>query len=398
MHTLTKVALVGLSVIGVLAGVVPAAKAADSSIYWAQDAGELLPGRALRVCSSGAGFETGQTVLVEVREGGTWVGKGSFPRAAADWCVDVDPTTLTPGPGTYVFRASSRVPSTGELVSTGEAAFTLKQEDVAITWLDAGGDFEPSSDWMGNGLRLSTGSPSGRTTRLSLSAAHGQEVVLQRKSGSTWVTVNRVTAPTTGRNVKVTLSFPARAGLSTHRFVSGATAWSPTVATDSFIVFQSAKINRSAYQSEARAYMAQYCPKTPISLDTPAVRSGPAVGRASASYKTSGPRGSRFLSTRIEVRTGMPPNQLRSVALHECGHVVQYRAHVQGRFAEVDRQAAKLWPGLGREGQADCMSYSVTRDVNWLGYVRSCSSTQLVNAAKMWKTYGGKYQAATYRW
>jgi hypothetical protein len=67
-------------------------------------------------------------------------------------------------------------------------------------------------------------------------------------------------------------------------------------------------------------------------------------------------------------------------------------------MAEVTKQAAKLWPGLGVEGQADCMSYQVTRDYHWFGYVRDCSRAQLVNAAKMWQTYGGRYQAAAYRW
>jgi hypothetical protein len=67
-------------------------------------------------------------------------------------------------------------------------------------------------------------------------------------------------------------------------------------------------------------------------------------------------------------------------------------------LGEVTRQAKRLWPDLALEGEADGMSYQVTRDYHWFGYVGGCSTGQLRNAAKMWQTYGGRYQAAAYRW
>jgi hypothetical protein len=348
------------------------------------------------VCPSGPGFEGGQTVLVQVLEGSTWVGKRTIPAPAGTGCVSFDPKALVPGPGTYQFQALSRVPSTGELSTTGATALTLTKDDGQIMWLGARNGFEPSTRIFSEGLRLSTQSVKDRTTPVMVFAAHGQVVDLQRKVGSTWINVNRVTAPAGGTDVTVRLVFPARPGSSTHRFVSRATAWSPTVVTDSFTVYQAAVFNKTSYIAEARSYMAKYCPKTPIAIDTPAVASGGPIGMATAS--TSSSRGTRVLNTRIELRSKMTPDQLRSVALHECGHVVQYRSMVQGRYGEVQRQAGKLWPGLGVEGQADCMSFQITRDYRYFGYVDDCSKAQLVNAAKLWQAYGGKYQAASYRW
>lgn len=393
MRGLVKAALVVLSSVGVVVGVAPAAQAADFSMYLY---GPWGPGGSATVCPAGAGFQSGQTVLVQVLEGGTWVGKRTYTAPAGNGCVSFDPTGMVPGPGTYQFQALSRVPSTGELVTTGAQALTLSRDDGRIIWLGARNDFQPSTRIFSEGSRLSTRSVQDRTTPVLIPAAHGQVVDLQRKAGSTWVNANRVTAPASGNDVTVRLVFPARPGSSTHRFVSRATAWNPTVVTDSFTVYQSAVVNKTSYIAEARSYMARYCPKTPIAIDTPAVASGGPIGMASAYMGTS--RGKKVLNTRIELRSKMPPDMLRAVALHECGHVVQYRSMVVGRFGEVQRQAGKLWPGLGVEGQADCMSFQITRDYRYFGYVRDCSKAQLVNAARMWQTYGGKYQAASYRW
>ena len=344
---------------------------------------------------TGPGFESGQTLLVEVLEDETWVVKRTYARLT--WgCFELDPTVLVPGPGTYSFRGSSRVPSTGDVLTTAEAAFTLRKDDGRIVWLDASRDFEPAVGWMGFGVRLDMRKPKNLITRVSISYAHGQVVELQRKSGSRWLTVSSAKAPPSGDGVTVKIKIPARAGMSTHRFMSRATAWSPTVRTGSFTVYQSAGLTRSSYIAEARDYMARYCPQTPISIDTPAVRTGSQAGRASASVESSG--GVSVLHTQIELRSGMWPDKLRSVALHECAHIVQYRSVVDGRSDEVAKRAAELWPRFGVEGQADCMSYQITRDPNWFGYVRGCSKEQLRNAATMWRTYGGKYQAAAYRW
>jgi hypothetical protein len=393
MRSLCKAALVVLSAVSVVVGVAPAAQAAGFSLY--VDEGWL--GENPSVCPAGPGFESGQTVLVQVQQGGTWVDKRTYTRPEGGYgCLTFDATALVPGPGTYSFRALSRVPSTGDIATSEPTALTLRKDDGRIQWM---GDstFQTTDDFMGFGLRLST--RKANLTPLLIARAHGQIVDLQRKAGSNWLNVSRVQAPAAGTDVTVRITIPARAGLATHRFVSRATAWSPTVITGSFTVYQAAAVNRTSYAAEARTYMAKYCPKTPILIDTRAVAErtgGNRAGQASASWGSSA--GKRVLTTRIELRSGLFPDQLRFVALHECAHILQFRSMVPGRYGEVTRQATKLWPGLGVEGQADCMAYQITRDPNWFGYVRGCSKAQLVNAAKMWQTYGRKYQAATYRW
>lgn len=394
MRSPSRAALVVLSAVVVALGGAPAAKADGSSIV-VMDSG--WPTGSLSVCPMGAGFESGQTALVQVLRGGAWVSTRTYAQSGWSGCIQADATALVPGPGTYSFRALSRIPSTGELLTSEAAAVTLRKDDGQISWLGArNGIRYPGPRIFSEGLRLSTRSAKDRLTPVLVHAAHGQVVDLQRKVGSRWINVHRVKAPASGTDVTVRLTFPVRPGSSTHRFVSRATAWNPTVVTDSFTVYQAASSTRASYIAEARSYIASYCPKTPIAIDTRAVASGGPIGMASAYTSTS--RGRKVLNTRIELRSGMAPDQLRSVALHECAHVVQYRSMVQRRYGELTRQAEKLWPGLGVEGQADCMAFQITRDARYFGYVRGCSKAQLVNAAKLWKAYGRKYQAAAYAW
>ena len=94
----------------------------------------------------------------------------------------------------------------------------------------------------------------------------------------------------------------------------------------------------------------------------------------------------------------MPAAQLKSVALHECAHVLQYRTVVDGRRDAEVAAAVRLYPGTGVEGQADCMAFHLARDKRYFGYVRGCTKAQLTDASRMWRAYGKKYQAADYRW
>jgi hypothetical protein len=108
--------------------------------------------------------------------------------------------------------------------------------------------------------------------------------------------------------------------------------------------------------------------------------------------------GWNYLRTEIHLSPKMSRPMLRFVVFHECGHVLQYRSMVLGRYRSELAAAAKRWPGLRVEGQADCMAYQITKDPRWFGYVDHCTAGQLVDAARMWKTYGKKFQAAVYRW
>ena len=94
----------------------------------------------------------------------------------------------------------------------------------------------------------------------------------------------------------------------------------------------------------------------------------------------------------------MPAAQLKSVALHECAHVLQFRSAVEGRYETEEAAAERLFPGTGFEGQADCMSLHLTKDDRYSGYVRGWTKAQLADASRMWRAYGKRYQAADYRW
>jgi hypothetical protein len=104
------------------------------------------------------------------------------------------------------------------------------------------------------------------------------------------------------------------------------------------------------------------------------------------------------LSTRIELRSGLTGTSLRHTALHECGHVIQYRAYVENRRDIEVANAQRLYPGTGVEGQADCMAYYYVRSARDLAYLRSCSAAQLTDASRMWRAYGSKYQSPNYTW
>jgi hypothetical protein len=169
--------------------------------------------------------------------------------------------------------------------------------------------------------------------------------------------------------------------------------------SSAFSLHQTDTVKHRAYIAKARKYIAKYCPKTPIYIDTPAVAGAGLTGRVGhAIWSTSSWGRANTLTTTIELRSRMPAAQLRSVALHECAHVLQARANVTGRFDAEQQRAATLYPGTADEGQADCMSYQLTKDARYFGYVRGCSKAQLADAKRMWKAYGKKYQAATYRW
>lgn len=345
----------------------------------------LTPGAGASICSNGAEFQSGQTLLLQVLRNGSWADVRTLDSASVQgqWCVYVTPSQLVSGPGQYTFRALTRV-SAGAPVSEAQTTLKLVTEKG---YASAAGVPEFSTTTAKKALPVEIG------------RAEGQRVELQRKSGSRWLGVTSTVAPRTGARASVTLTIPAKSGLGTYRVVNRATVWTTTHVGDPFTVHQTDAIKYRAYIIKARTFIAAYCPKTPIYIDTPGVAGKGlygTVGRAVGSWSTGDSSGS--LSTLIQLRSGMPSAQLKSVALHECGHVLQYRSAVEGRY-EAERAAAdRLFPGTGFDGQADCMAFHLTRDKRYFGYVRGCTKAQLADASRMWRAYGKKYQAADYRW
>lgn len=368
-----------------------AAPQADG-IGWSTYGGTTLKSWAqVGICTTATSFQPGQTLLVQVLRNGSWANVRSFSPATiqGQWCAYVTPPQLAAGPGRYTVRALSRVSPSAPLL---EAQTTL-------TFVrDAGSAYLPEEV---SEFTLTTGK---RVVPVEVGLANGQRVDLQRRSGSRWLNVTSVTAPRTGDRATVKLTIPAKGGMGTYRVVNRPTAWTTIHVGDPFSVHQTDAAKHRAYIIRARKYIAAYCPKTPIYIDTPAVagagiygRVGRAVGQWSTSTSPTGATAGQ-LTTLIELRSGMPAAQLRIVALHECAHVLQFRAQVDGRYDAERASANRLYPGTGMEGQADCMAYHLTRDKRAFGYVRGCNRAQLVDAGRMWRTYGKKYQSPDHRW
>jgi hypothetical protein len=345
----------------------------------------LKPWAGAAICSTGDAFQPEQTLLVQVLRNGSWSDVRSFGSAALQnqWCIDVTPSQLVNKPGQYTFRALTRV----------SASAPVSEAQTTLTLVSERGSAYPTTVPE---FAMTTGK---RILPVSLGLAYGQRVDLQRKSGSRWLTVTSAQAPHTGTSATVNVTVPAKAGLGTYRVVERASAWTTAYIGEAFTTHQTDAAKHRAYIVKARKFIAAYCPKTPIYIDTPAVagkgRYG-TVGRAVGAWSSGGSSGS--LTTSIQLRSGLPPAQLRSVALHECAHVLQYRSAVEGRYDVEQAAANRLYPGTGDEGQADCMSFHLTRDKRYFGYVRGCTKAQLADASRMWRTYGKKYQAAEYRW
>jgi len=386
VHRVRTVSLaVLLAVLGLL-GAAPAASAAPTvGVTWdTYGSSSVRADGSVAVCAAGGGFQQGQTLKIQVARNGEW-GTARFYDAAElryRSCVYPRPTELVRGAGTYILRAT-----------TWSAGGARAEKQIRLT-------FTPVDVWPGvRATGYTTTTASDRAVRVTVDAVHGQQVDLQRRSGSSWRTVERAAAPRSGSSATVRLAVPARAGSTSYRVVVRATPWTTTATTKTFSIHQTDTARFGGYIAEARRYMARYCPSTPISVDTPSVagagQSG-RIGRAYASWSWGDGGGS--LSTRIELRSGLTGDQLRHTALHECAHVVQYRAVVDGRRDAEEQRAWQLYPAVGTEGQADCMAYLHVRAARPLYYVTGCSAAQLRDAERMWQTYGGKYQAATYRW
>lgn len=361
-----------------------------SGISWSTYGGTTLkPWASSSICSTGAAFKTGQTVLVQVLRNGSWADVRTLRSdVPGQWCIYVAPSTLVDKPGQYTFRALTR-----------ESAYApLSEAQLTVTLV---GDRGSAYASYVPEFTTTTGK---RTISVDVGLAYGQRVDLQRKSGSRWLNVTSAQAPRTGTSATVTVTLPPKGGMSTYRVVDRETAWTTTYVGYPFSVHQTDAAKHRAYITKARKFIAAYCPKQPIYIDTPRVAGAGRYGTVGlatydlSSETTAAGVTTSVLSTTIQLRSGMPSAQLRSVALHECAHILQFRSAVDGRRDAEVSAANRRYPGTGVEGQADCMSFHLTRDNRYFGYVRGCNKAQLADAKRMWRTYGKKYQAADYRW
>jgi hypothetical protein len=376
-----------VAVVSVL-GVMPAASAASlTGISWSGTDGTLsLPWARTSVCPASGSFTAGQVVQVQVLSGSTWVTQRTYvaPPPATYWCVDVSLFDLVPKPGRYSFRAVTQAAPGGPVLTTDTSATlaaatpSVRTETVEFTATTAG-------KWV----------------TATVDIARGQTLELQRKAGPGHVTVSRVTAPRSGEDVSVRLPVATRVGQATYRVVSRPAAWTGVAVSSYFDIHQTDYVRYSAYIATARRYIASYCPKTPISIDTPAVARGTGgntIGQAPTSWSTWSAPGESYLRTNIALRSGLSAESLKHTVLHECAHVVQARAVVENKKAVDEQRARQIYGAMTYEAEADCMAVLYSKASSEMYYIRSCNAAQMNEGYRIWRAYGLKYQAATYTW
>jgi hypothetical protein len=388
-RTLLGVLATAVTAAGVLAPT--AAQAATTAIHWDTSSGATLDAsRQASVCTQGMwdDFERGQTVVVQVLLSGAWTTKQQIVTDGWANCVPVTPSELVSGPGTYSFRAQFR-PSPETAVLTASATYTLVKE-ASFAWTGDSFDY------------FSLTTTPNRSLPLSVSPARGQAVDLQRKWNGNWVTVSHATAATVDSSPPIDVPVPTRPGTGTYRAVVRGTTWSTQSISHTFFLHQTDYAKHKSYLATARQHMARFCPGTPIYIDSPDVVRGNAYGsngRATGQWRQAIPSQSGFLRTRIELQSGLTGTYLKHVALHECAHVVQFRADVENKYELEMQRASNLWRTVpGPEGQADCMSYVITKSKASMDYVNDCTTTQVANATRMWQDYGLEYQSNPYEW
>jgi hypothetical protein len=356
---------------------------AAAGITWYVWASTLTADDTTSICLTGSQpFSAGQTLEVQVAVGSSWVPRRTFSAAALQnqWCVYLSGRDLADRPGRYAFRAVSRI---GTAVTEARATLTLaKSANFTFTVS------EP----------LSTTTATNRVVRADVPTAGGQIVYLQRASGTQWVNVSTARAPRTGA-VRLNLAVPARPGSAMYRVINGATTWSDKYVGPPFSIHQTDMGRYGSYIAAARRTMALNCPHTPVYVDTPAVAAATAGNRIGYAVSWwSGGRTGGSLTSHIELRAGMTGKQFEHTVQHECAHVVQARAVVQGREAIENSRALQFFGANGREAEADCMAFLAAQSRPHLYYIRDCSAAQQSEARRVWHAYGRKYQAATYTW
>jgi hypothetical protein len=388
VRRLRSVLLATLLCAATVAGVAPAASAATPfGIAWRFFGGPgVTPSTSAQICPTGADYQPGQTVQVQVLTNGAWITRRTFPVPSLLWaCIDVSPAQVIARPGRYAWRAVTQQ-SGGPLVTAQATVNALAdRNDVYLT------DY-PAYSYTVQAKRI--------TARVGL--ARGQIVELQRLDRATWTPLARVRAPQSGSDVPVTFGVPARAGNAAYRVVSHATTWTQQGAARPVTLHQTDYARYASYIAAIRRTVVSICPQNPIYVDSQLVLRGNsanpnnAIGRAHLSGSSSG--ADNVITASIHFRSGMSGTQLKHVAFHECGHVVQWRSRVVDNYDAEEDRAYAFFPYNGFEGQADCMAYLFVRDRRSLYYVPNCSSAQLTEAGRMWNTYGYRFQPSPYAW
>jgi hypothetical protein len=375
--------------VAAVVGVAPAASAAAFGIAWWFPGSFASPQHKAQVCPTGASFQAAQAVQVQVLANNAWVTQRTYPVSASLWsCIEVSPADVVAKPGRYTWRAVVQV-SPSSSVTAGPVVVNARADANDLE------ETHPSYALTAEAKRVT----------VQVRWARGQIVELQRANGRSWAAVNRVRAPRSGEDAKVVISIPSRVGNAAYRVVNYPTTWTNQAVSRGFNVHQTDYSRYASYIASIRRTIVSFCPHNPIYVDTPLVlpgRANPqnAIGRAAlgGSGYSDANGSTNTITASIHFRSGMTGSQLRHVAFHECAHVIQWRSRVVDAYDAEQVRAWRNWPYNGFEGQADCMAYLYVRDRWALYYVPNCTQAQLNEAARMWNTYGYRFQATPYTW
>jgi hypothetical protein len=317
---------------------------------------------------------------VQVLLGGVWTTKQQIVVEPNEVCIEVVPSDLVAGPGTYSFRAQFQ-PAPAAAVLQATIGLSLIREQTYVVATD---EYD---------LFSLTTTP-GRNLDVDVSPALGQTVELQRKVAGVWSTIAKKTATT----AHVAFAVPYRPGNTPYRVVARSTTWTSQTLSSTYTGHQTDVAKHQQYLIAARSAMKRFCPSTPIYVNTAVFGPGNLAGLHTPTIDYPAEDTYRFRS-RIELRSGYTAPFFKHLALHECAHAVQARTWIDGHYwNDLVPKADKLFPGTGLEGQADCMAWVITRSTSSMYYMRGCSTLQQANARKMWQDWGYKYQAASYTW
>lgn len=159
-----------------------------------------------------------------------------------------------------------------------------------------------------------------------------------------------------------------------------------TSAVQTFSAHGSAKKYR-AYEKRAKNYIKKWCPGVPVYARK---ISGDASGLAYADYMDYGGRTGLAVSGYIQIAPGMNAQQLRSIATHECAHILQQRAAIRSGKTVKRVQGYRARGVVSQtEIEADCMATVMMGRRPNSAYTqhKPCSKRELRKARKVVNQY-----------
>lgn len=219
----------------------------------------------------------------------------------------------------------------------------------------------------------------------------GTSVKLQRKVSGSWKTVKTsyVRTINKSRNVGVVrFDFNTTTLNSSHssmRFYVASTK--TTKATQKTFTAHGTAAKYRSYSSKAKSYIDDWCAGVPVHVK----RTGSnAAGLAYGDFMNYGTGTGLVISSYIQVAPGMSSANLRSIATHECAHIIQQRqAMAEGKTSKSVSGYGKRGTVSQKEIEADCMARYMMGKSFKSGYTqyKPCTSAEIKRAGKIVEAY-----------